>query len=78
MRKVRKATATFFTLFWTSLPFETGKSLSPFESASCSDSRRNLKRCGVFDHVWRIEEMVELLDVNAVPAKSGPYKKQTA
>jgi hypothetical protein len=33
---------------------------------------------GISDHVWEIEEIVSLLDANAVPMKRGPYKKRTA
>ena len=33
---------------------------------------------GVSDHVWTVEEIVSLLDVNVVPMKRGPYKKRTA
>ena len=33
---------------------------------------------GISDHVWEIEEIVSLLDANAVPMKRGPYKKRIA
>jgi len=33
---------------------------------------------GISDHVWEIEEIVELLDANVVPQKRGPYKKRAS
>ena len=33
---------------------------------------------GISDHVWGLEEVAALLDVNAKPMKRGPYSKQRA
>jgi hypothetical protein len=32
----------------------------------------------IANHVWSIEEVGGLLDVNAKPSKRGPYKKKSA
>ena len=33
---------------------------------------------GISDHVWSIEEVATLLEVNVKPSKRGPYQKKSA
>jgi len=33
---------------------------------------------GLTDHVWSLEEIARLMDINQVPKKRGPYKKREA